>query len=92
MKLFLDDYVIGQERAKKSSQLPSIITTRESNAKGQDEVDLQKSNILIIGPTGTGKTLLAQTLARMLMCPLPLRMPPHRPKLDTWVRMLKILY
>jgi ATP-dependent Clp protease ATP-binding subunit ClpX len=70
IKLFLDDYVIGQERAKK------ILSVAVNNhykriewKKGADEVDLQKSNMLIIGPTGTGKTLLAQTLARVLNVP-----------------------
>lgn len=66
----LDQYVIGQPRAKKvlSVAVYNHYKRIASNA-GYDDVDLQKSNILIIGPTGTGKTLLAQTLARRLNVP-----------------------
>ncbi|MEW6369186.1 MAG: ATP-dependent Clp protease ATP-binding subunit ClpX [Acidobacteriota bacterium] len=70
IKGFLDDYVIGQERAKK--KLAVAVYThykRIEIAKKKSEVELSKSNILLIGPTGTGKTLLAQTLAKLLAVP-----------------------
>jgi ATP-dependent Clp protease ATP-binding subunit ClpX len=68
---FLDDYVIGQERAKKILSVAVYNHYKRVHAGVQlkDEVELQKSNILLIGPTGCGKTLLAQTLARMLNVP-----------------------
>jgi ATP-dependent Clp protease ATP-binding subunit ClpX len=66
----LDQYVIGQERAKKVLAVAVYNHYKRINAGMQiDDVELQKSNILLIGPTGCGKTLLAQTLARILDVP-----------------------
>jgi len=95
IKAFLDQYVVGQERAKKilsvavynhykriehnlsfkdsekfhNNKSGKSNTGYNQNDKGNNDVEMQKSNILIIGPTGSGKTLLAQTLARMLDLP-----------------------
>ena len=68
---FLNDYVIGQERAKKilSVAVYNHYKRVQSDAYHDSEVELAKSNILLLGPTGCGKTLLAQTLARMLNVP-----------------------
>ena len=68
---FLDQYVIGQDRAKKSLSVAVYNHYKrvQSGSKREDQVELSKSNILILGPTGCGKTLLAQTLARMLNVP-----------------------
>ena len=70
IKEFLDQYVISQEDAKKSMAVAVYNHYKRINhTTRDDDVELQKSNILLIGPTGSGKTLLAQTLARMLNVP-----------------------
>ncbi len=74
IKKVLDEYVIGQPRAKKVLSVAVYnhykrLQTKTSEARSKDEVELAKSNILLIGPTGCGKTLLAETLARLLNVP-----------------------
>src|SRR6187401_1297414 len=72
IKGILDQYVIGQELAKKALSVAVYNHYKRINAAGsarEDDVELDKSNILLIGPTGVGKTLLAQTLARILDVP-----------------------
>jgi ATP-dependent Clp protease ATP-binding subunit ClpX len=71
IKEVLDQYVIGQERAKKALAVAVYNHYKRINSASgrEDEVELDKSNILLIGPTGVGKTLLAQTLARILDVP-----------------------
>ena len=74
IKKVLDEYVIGQERAKKVLSVAVYnhykrLQTRTAGARAKDDVEIAKSNILLIGPTGCGKTLLAETLARLLNVP-----------------------
>ena len=69
IKEFLDDYVIGQEKAKKILSVAVYNHYKRITAEKDLDVELQKSNILMLGPTGSGKTLLAQTLARILNVP-----------------------
>lgn len=72
LKVILDDYVVGQERAKKVFSVAIYNHYKRIMSRGQldDEVEIAKSNILFIGPTGSGKTLMAQTIAKALDIPI----------------------
>ena len=72
IKAYLDQYVIGQDEAKKAMSVAvynHYKRLRDNNKKQNDEVELEKSNIIMVGSTGTGKTLLAKTIAKMLLVP-----------------------
>lgn len=69
IKAFLDEYVIGQEEAKKVLSVAVYNHYKRLNQKGHDEIEIEKSNIVMVGETGTGKTLLAKTIARLLKVP-----------------------
>src|ERR1700723_559288 len=69
IKKFLDDYIIGQDDAKKVLAVAVYNHYKRLNQKIENDVEIEKSNIIMVGETGTGKTLLAKTIARMLNVP-----------------------
>ena len=69
IKAYLDQYVIGQETAKRYLSVAVYNHYKRLNQRHDDDIDIEKSNIIIVGPTGTGKTLLAKTIAHMLKVP-----------------------
>jgi ATP-dependent Clp protease ATP-binding subunit ClpX len=78
IKDFLDQYVIGQDAAKRFLSVSVYNHYKRILQKNmKDDVEIEKSNIIMVGATGTGKTLLARTIAKMLQVPFTLWMPPY---------------
>lgn len=73
----LDEYVIGQDYAKKVMSVAVYNHYKRVVTNTMDEIEIDKSNMLMIGPTGSGKTYLVKTLARLLKCPLQSQTPHH---------------
>ena len=74
---YLDQIIVGQNEAKRRLSVAVYNHYKRINTKDDPEVEVQKSNVLLLGPTGCGKTLLAQTLAKFLDVPSLLLMQPH---------------
>lgn len=89
IKQKLDEYVIGQDDAKKALSVAVYNHYKRIYSAASNDVELQKSNILLLGPTGVGKTMLAQTLAKYLMFLLRLQTQQRLPKQDMSAKMLK---
>ena len=70
IKLFLDDYIIGQDYTKKVISVSVYNHYKRLNQEAENDVEIEKSNIIMVGQTGTGKTLIAKTIAKMLDVPL----------------------
>ena len=93
IKAFLDSYVIGQDKTKKKLAVAVYNHYKRIFLNKQPgDVELTKSNILLIGPTGTGKTLLAQTLSRMLEVPFAIVDATTLTKRAMWARTSKTLF
>jgi ATP-dependent Clp protease ATP-binding subunit ClpX len=72
IKEYLDGYIIGQDSAKRYLSVAVYNHYKRLLQEKDDDIEIEKSNIILVGPTGTGKTLLARTIAKLLHVPLPL--------------------
>lgn len=88
----LDQYIIGQDQAKIALSVAVYNHYKRIFFGGDSEVELQKSNILLIGPTGCGKTLFAQTLARILKVPFAIADATTLTEAGMWATMLRIFF